>query len=333
MKTLIIAEAGVNHNGDLKTALSMVDFAKNSGADIVKFQTFIAKNLVTNNAPKANYQIASNSHETQIQMLEQLQMSESMHIELLNYCKAMRIDFLSTAFDLESIDFLQSIGQSLFKIPSGEITNLPYLRHVAKVAHEVILSTGASNFDEIECALEILYKNGQTNESITVLHCTTAYPAPMIDVNLMAMQKIANTFNVKVGYSDHTLGIEVPIAAVALGATTIEKHFTLDRNMSGPDHKASLEPDELKMMVNSIRNIEKALGSGVKTPMQSELENIEIIRKSIVAKNSILKGEIFTFDNLTTKRPATGLSPMLWDSVIGKAATRNYSTDEKINLE
>jgi N,N'-diacetyllegionaminate synthase len=333
MNTLIIAEAGVNHNGDLKTALSMIDVAKNSGADIIKFQTFIAKNLVTNNAPKANYQIASNSHETQIQMLEQLQMSESMHIELLNYCKAMKIDFLSTAFDLESIDFLQSIGQSLFKIPSGEITNLPYLRHVAKVAHEVILSTGASNLDEIECALEILYKNGQTNESITVLHCTTAYPAPMIDVNLMAMQKIANTFNVKVGYSDHTLGIEVPIAAVALGATTIEKHFTLDRNMSGPDHKASLEPDELKMMVNSIRNIEKALGSGVKTPMQSELENIEIIRKSIVAKNSILKGEIFTFDNLTTKRPATGLSPMLWDSVIGKAATRNYSTDEKINLE
>jgi N,N'-diacetyllegionaminate synthase len=333
MNTLIIAEAGVNHNGDLKTALSMVDFAKNSGADIVKFQTFIAKNLVTNNAPKANYQIASNSHETQIQMLEQLQMSESMHIELLNYCKAMKIDFLSTAFDLESIDFLQSIGQSLFKIPSGEITNLPYLRHVAKVAHEVILSTGASNLDEIECALEILYKNGQTNESITVLHCTTAYPAPMIDVNLMAMQKIANTFNVKVGYSDHTLGIEVPIAAVALGATTIEKHFTLDRKMSGPDHKASLEPDELELMVNSIRNIEKATGSGVKTPMQSELENIEIIRKSIVAKNSILKGEIFTFDNLTTKRPATGLSPMLWDSVIGKVATRNYSTDEKINLE
>ena len=333
MKTLIIAEAGVNHNGDLKTALSMIDVAKNSGADIVKFQTFIAKNLVTNNAPKANYQISSNSHETQIQMLEQLQMSESMHIELLNYCKAMKIDFLSTAFDLESIDFLQSIGLSLFKIPSGEITNLPYLRHVAKVAHEVILSTGASNLDEIECALEILYKNGQTNESITVLHCTTAYPAPMIDVNLMAMQKIANTFNVKVGYSDHTLGIEVPIAAVALGATTIEKHFTLDRKMSGPDHKASLEPDELKMMVNSIRNIEKASGSGVKAPMQSELENIEIIRKSIVAKNSILKGEIFTFDNLTTKRPATGLSPMLWDSVIGKVATRNYSTDEKINLE
>jgi N,N'-diacetyllegionaminate synthase len=333
MNTLIIAEAGVNHNGDLKTALSMIDVAKNSGADIIKFQTFIAKNLVTNNAPKANYQIASNSHETQIQMLEQLQMSESMHIELLNYCKAMKIDFLSTAFDLESIDFLQSIGQSLFKIPSGEITNLPYLRHVAKVAHEVILSTGASNLDEIECALEILYKNGQTNESITVLHCTTAYPAPMIDVNLMAMQKIANTFNVKVGYSDHTLGIEVPIAAVALGATTIEKHFTLDRKMSGPDHKASLEPDELELMVNSIRNIEKATGSGVKTPMQSELENIEIIRKSIVAKNSILKGEIFTFDNLTTKRPATGLSPMLWDSVIGKVATRNYSTDEKINLE
>jgi N,N'-diacetyllegionaminate synthase len=333
MKTLIIAEAGVNHNGDLKTALSMIDVAKNSGADIVKFQTFIAKNLVTNNAPKANYQIASNSHETQIQMLEQLQMSESMHIELLNYCKAMKIDFLSTAFDLESIDFLQSIGQSLFKIPSGEITNLPYLRHVAKVAHEVILSTGASNLDEIECALEILYKNGQTNESITVLHCTTAYPAPMIDVNLMAMQKIANYFNVKVGYSDHTLGIEVPIAAVALGATTIEKHFTLDRKMSGPDHKASLEPEELKMMVTSIRNIEKAKGSGVKIPMQSELENIEIIRKSIVAKNSIKKGEIFTFDNLTTKRPASGLSPMLWDSVIGKVATRNYSTDEKINLE
>jgi N,N'-diacetyllegionaminate synthase len=333
MKTLIIAEAGVNHNGDLKTAFNLIDVAKKSGSDIVKFQTFTAKSLVTENAPKAKYQIDLNSNETQIQMLERLQMSESMHIELINYCKAIKLEFLSTAFDLDSVDFLQKLGQTRFKIPSGEITNLPYLRHVAKVAHEIILSTGGSNLDEIESALEILYKNGQTNESITVLHCTTAYPVPMLDVNLNAIQQIAKTFNVKVGYSDHTLGIEVPIAAVALGATTIEKHFTLDRKMSGPDHKASLEPDELEMMVTSIRNIEKATGSGLKIPAQSEIENIKIVRKSIVAKNAILMGEMFTSENLTTKRPATGLTPMLWDSVIGKIATQNYSTDEMINLE
>ena len=333
MKTRIIAEAGVNHNGDLKTAFKMIEVAKKSGSDIVKFQTFIPENLVTKNAPKAKYQIASNIDETQIEMLKQLQMNESMHVNLIDYCKEIGIEFLSTAFDLESIDFLRNLGQSLFKIPSGEITNLPYLCHVAKIANEIILSTGASTLNEVENALEILYKYGQTKESVTVLHCTSAYPAPMSDVNLKAIQQIAQNFEVKVGYSDHSLGIEVPIAAIAFGATTIEKHFTLDRTMSGPDHKASLEPDELEKMVVSIRNIEEAIGNGIKIPMQSEIENIEIIRKSIVTKKSILIGDTFTSENLTTKRPATGVSPMLWNSVIGKTANRNYEADEMITLE
>ena len=333
MKTRIIAEAGVNHNGDLKTAFKMIEVAKKSGSDIVKFQTFIPENLVTKNAPKAKYQIASNIDETQIEMLKQLQMNESMHVNLIDYCKEIGIEFLSTAFDLESIDFLRNLGQSLFKIPSGEITNLPYLCHVAKIANEIILSTGASTLNEVENALEILYKYGQTKESVTVLHCTSAYPAPMSDVNLKAIQQIAQNFEVKVGYSDHSLGIEVPIAAIAFGATTIEKHFTLDRTMFGPDHKASLEPDELEKMVVSIRNIEEAIGNGIKIPMQSEIENIEIIRKSIVTKKSILIGDTFTSENLTTKRPATGVSPMLWNSVIGKTANRNYEADEMITLE
>lgn len=333
MKTRIIAEAGVNHNGDLKTAFRMIEIAKKSGSDIVKFQTFIPENLVTKNAPKAKYQLASNIDESQIEMLKQLQMDESMHVELINYCKVIGIEFLSTAFDSESIDLLRNLGQTLFKIPSGEITNLPYLCHVAKVANEIILSTGASTLKEIENALEILYKYGQTKDSVTVLHCTTAYPAPMLDVNLKAIQQIAQKFEIKVGYSDHTLGIEVPIAAIAFGATTVEKHFTLDRTMSGPDHKASLEPEELEKMVVSIRNIEKAIGNGIKIPMQSEIENIEIIRKSIVTKKSISIGDTFTSENLTTKRPATGISPMLWNSVIGKTATRDYENDEMISLE
>ncbi len=333
MKTRIIAEAGVNHNGDLNTAFKMIEVAQKSGSDIVKFQTFIPKNLVTKNAPKAKYQLASNINETQIRMLKKLQISKSMHTDLINYCKEIKIEFLSTAFDLESIEFLRNLGQTLFKIPSGEITNLPYLRHISEVANEIILSTGASNLNEIKNALEVLYKHGQTKETVTVLHCTTAYPAPMVDVNLKAIQQISHNFKVKVGYSDHTLGIEVPIAAVAFGASTIEKHFTLDRTMSGPDHKASLEPDELEKMVISIRNIEKAMGNGLKIPMQSEIENIEVIRKSIVARKPILIGDLFTSENITTKRPATGLSPMLWDKIIGKTATRNYEIDEMISLE
>jgi N,N'-diacetyllegionaminate synthase len=333
MKIRIIAEAGVNHNGDLALAKRLVDIAKKSGSDIVKFQTFKADRLVTLNAPKAKYQQVDNENESQFQMLEKLQISESMHLELLAYCNNVGIKFLSTPFDIESADFLSSIGQTLFKIPSGEITNYPYLRHVARIAGEVILSSGASTLNEIGSALDILYKNGQRPESVTVLHCTSAYPAPMNDVNLLAIKEIKNKFNINVGYSDHTLGIEIAIAAVALGATTIEKHFTLDHNLPGPDQKTSLEPNELIKMVESIRNIEIALGSGNKSPKQSEFENLNLIRKSIVAKSNIFAGEVFSNENLTTKRPGNGLSPMHWESVIGKIAIRNFEIDELIDLE
>ena len=333
MKIRIIAEAGVNHNGDLALAKRLVDIAKISGSDIVKFQTFKADRLVTLNAPKARYQLVENENESQFQMLEKLQISESMHLDLLAYCNNVGIKFLSTPFDIESADFLSSIGQTLFKIPSGEITNYPYLRHVARIAGEVILSSGASTLNEIGSALDILYKNGQQPENVTVLHCTSAYPTPMNDVNLLAMKEIKNKFKVNVGYSDHTLGIEIAIAAVALGATTIEKHFTLDHNLPGPDQKTSLEPNELIKMVESIRNIEIALGSGNKSPKQSELENLNLIRKSIVAKLNIVAGEVFSNENLTTKRPGNGLSPMHWESVIGKIAKRNFEIDELIDLE
>ena len=333
MKIRIIAEAGVNHNGDLTLAKNLIDIAKKSGSDIVKFQTFKADRLVTLNAPKARYQLVDNETESQFQMLEKLQISESMHLDLLAYCNNAGIKFLSTPFDIESADFLSSIGQTLFKIPSGEITNYPYLRHIARIAGEIILSSGASTLNEIGSALDVLYKNGQQPETVTVLHCTSAYPAPMTDVNLLAIKEIKNKFNVNVGYSDHTLGIEIAIAAVALGATTIEKHFTLDHNLPGPDQKTSLEPSELNKMVEAIRNIEIALGNGSKSLQQSEFENLDLIRKSIVAKSNIFAGEVFSDQNLTTKRPGNGLSPMNWVSVIGKIATRNFEIDELIDLE
>ena len=332
MKTLIIAEAGVNHNGDLEIAKSLIEVAKNAGADFVKFQTFKANQLVTKKAPKARYQVGvSDTGETQFEMLKNLELSDLMHRELMEKSKEQGIGFLSTAFDNESASMLFSMGQNIFKIPSGEITNLPYLRHIGGFGKRVILSTGMSTLGEVKEALAVLVTSGIPKSQITVLHCASAYPAPLIDVNLLAMRTIKEDLNVEVGYSDHTLGIEVSIAAVALGATVIEKHFTLDRNLPGPDHKASLEPDELNSMVAQIRNIEQALGDGMKRPMPSELENLELARRSIVAKCSIREGEIFSELNLSTKRPGTGISPMDWDRLIGSEATRNFDEDELID--
>ena len=333
MKTLIIAEAGVNHNGDMSLAKKLVDTAAESGADLVKFQTFSADRLATHFAHKAEYQKSETGEtESQHAMLRKLELTEEMHVQLIAHCKSRTIGFLSTGFDIESVDLLNRLGQELFKIPSGEITNLPFLQHIGGLRKRVILSTGMSTMDEIESAISVLENSGTPRNKVTVLHCTTAYPAPMSDINLSAMQSIKSALNVEIGYSDHTLGIEIPIAAVALGATVIEKHFTLDRNMPGPDHKASLEPAELKAMINAIRNIEQALGDGVKRLMPSEVENIVIARKSIVACQSISKGEIFSSENITAKRPNNGISAMQWDEVIGKAAKRDYSTDEFIEL-
>lgn len=332
MKTLIIAEAGVNHNGNLDMAKKLIDIAAYAGADIVKFQTFNADRLVTHDAAKADYQLfTQNSSESQHEMLRLLELTESMHRELVSHCTSQNIKFLSTGFDIESVNLLVGLGQECFKIPSGEITNLPYLRHIGKIAKDVILSTGMSNMDEIESAMQILEESGTKRSSITVLHCTTAYPAPMSDVNLNAMQSIRSRLKVAVGYSDHTLGIEIPIAAVALGATIIEKHFTADRSLPGPDHKASLEPAELKAMIDAIRNIERALGDGVKRLMPSEFSNLPIARKSIVASAPIKKGDIFTEHNLTTKRPGTGISPMEWSRLLGSKANRDFLADELID--
>ena len=334
MKTLIIAEAGVNHNGELEIAKRLVDIAADSGADIVKFQTFKADRLVTKNASKADYQIAATGNkESQHAMLKKLELSDEMHRELISYCKFRSIEFLSTGFDIESIDYLISLGQKLFKVPSGEITNLPYLQHIGQQRCKVILSTGMSVMKEIEEAVKILEISGTPRKNITVLHCTSAYPAPMEDVNLFAMKEIGNFLDVAVGYSDHTLGIEISIAAVALGARVIEKHFTLDRNMEGPDHKASLNPNELKSMVRGIRNIEIALGDGKKRVMPSESKNITKARKVIVANLEIEKDELFSPENLTTKRANSGISPMLWNNVIGKRATRHFKKNESIELE
>ena len=331
MKVLIIAEAGVNHNGDLKIAKKLVDAAAEAGADLVKFQTFNADRLVTNAARKAAYQIqATGSRESQHEMLRRLELTEDMHQELIAHCAARNIGFFSTGFDIKSVDLLMSFGQNHFKIPSGEITNLPYLRHIGQLGRPVILSTGMATMEEIKSALQILENSGTPKKSITVLHCTTEYPTPIPEVNLRAMISIRDNFGVKVGYSDHTLGIEVAIAAVAMGATVIEKHFTLDRNLPGPDHKASLEPKELKAMVAAIRSIEVALGDGIKRPTPSEAQNIPVVRKSIIASKSIQLGEVFTAKNLTTKRPGTGISPMRWDEVIGKTAIRSFSADELI---
>ena len=331
MKVLIVAEAGVNHNGSLETAKQLVDAAVEAGADMVKFQTFSADQLVTTSAPKANYQNqATDSAETQHTMIHKLELSREMHEELIEYCQQQGIDFFSSGFDTQSIDLLVELGQVRFKIPSGEITNLPYLRYVGHYGKPVILSTGMANLGEIEAALEVLEISGTLRKQITVLHCNTEYPTSMVDVNLRAMLSIRNAFGVEVGYSDHTLGIEVPIAAVALGATVIEKHFTMDRSLPGPDHQASLEPDELKAMVHAIRNIEKALGDGIKRPSPSELKNKPIARKSLVAAIAIRAGECFTGTNLTVKRPGTGISPMRWDEIIGCSAKRDFEADELI---
>lgn len=327
----IIAEAGVNHNGDMTLAKKLIDEAKNAGANAVKFQTFKAEKLVTKSAMKADYQTKNDKNsQSQFEMLKKLELTYDNFEELLHYCKEVGVDFLSSAFDLESIDFLNSLGMPLFKIPSGEITNLPYLKKIALTGKQVILSTGMSTYGDIEDALEVLHENGA--KDMVVLHCNTEYPTPMGDVNLRAMNSIKEAFNVEVGYSDHTEGIEIPVAAVALGGVVIEKHFTLDKNMDGPDHKASLNPKELADMVEAIRNVEKALGNGVKSLSNSEKNNLDIVRKSIIADKFIAEGDIFTEENLTVKRPGTGISPMNWESIIGKKANKSFEEDEVITL-
>lgn len=331
MSVFIIAEAGVNHNGRLELAKKLIDKAKDAGVDCVKFQTFISKNMVSKNAVKAEYQKQQNGEEeSQHDMLKKLELSFNDFIEINKYCESKDIEFMSTAFDFESIDFLDSIGMGTWKIPSGDITNLPYLMKIANLNKPVIISTGMSTMDDIRSAVDVLKDNGVGE--LTVLHCTTEYPTLFNDVNLKAMITIKDEFDVQVGYSDHTKGIEVAIAAVALGAKVIEKHFTLDRRMEGPDHKASLEPDELKLMVDSIRNIESALGDGIKQPAESEKKNIAVARKSIIAKKNIKVSEIFTEDNLTIKRPGDGISPMRWFDIIGKVSSKDFEEDELIEL-
>ncbi len=332
-QAIIIAEAGVNHNGSIELAKQLIDVAVEAGVDYVKFQTFKTENLVTKSAKKADYQQKNTKNDnSQYEMLKRLELSTEQHFELIKYCNSRGVKFLSTAFDLESIDFLASLHLGLWKIPSGEITNYPYLKRIAQYGQPVILSTGMSTMQDIQAAVEVLVHHDIKKSQITVLHCNTQYPTPMQDVNLLAMNIIAKGIGVKVGYSDHTLGIEIPIAAVALGATVIEKHFTLDRNMDGPDHKASLEPDELKAMVAAIRNVEKALGSPEKIVSASECENMSVARKSIVASRFITKGEPFTGENLTVKRPGNGISPMRWEEIVGKIAVRDFNEDELIEL-
>ena len=333
-RTLIIAEAGVNHNGDIAKAKALIDKGAEGGVDYVKFQTFKAGNLVTKQAKRAAYQDRNTQdNDSQYEMLKKLELSQAVHQELIDYCAQKGVKFLSTGFDFESLEFLAGLGITIAKVPSGEITNLPYLRKVATLFPEVILSTGMANITEIKDAVKVLTDNGVSKDKITVLHCNTEYPTPMEDVNLKAMLHIQRELGVPVGYSDHTLGIEVPIAAVALGATVIEKHFTLDKTLPGPDHKASLEPDELKAMVSAIRNIEKAIGgSGLKEVSKSEEKNKPIARKSIVAATNIAKGEVFSTKNLTVKRPGIGISPMQWDEVIGKEAKQSFQEDDLIEL-
>ena len=328
---IIIAEAGVNHNGSIKLAKRLIDSAKNAGADFVKFQTFKAEKLVTKNADKAQYQKdLTDSDQSQFQMIKKLELDLGAHKELINYCKQKNIEFLSTAFDHDSINLLNSLKIPFFKIPSGEITNLPYLRHIAQLGKPIIMSTGMSTLDEVGDALSVLIKSGMQKNKITIMHCNTEYPTPMIDVNLKAMLTIKNKFGVRVGYSDHTLGIEIPSAAVALGGEIIEKHLTLSRNMSGPDHAASLEPHEFEAMVKAIRNIERAMGNGIKCPSESEVKNIGIVRKSIIANLKIKKGETLTESNLTIKRPGSGISPMKWDQLIGSKSDKDYNKDDII---
>ena len=329
-RVLVIAEAGVNHNGKLDIAMKLAETAKKCGADIVKFQTFNVNKLVSKYAQMAEYQKRNmGSEDTQAAMLNRLALSEDNFVQLYDYCKNIGIGYLSTPFDIDSVRFLNDI-QDMWKIPSGEITNYPYLVEIAKTGKDIILSTGMATLDEVKDAWDVLHETGSGN--VTLLHCTTEYPAPYEDINLKAMKTLQETFHCPVGYSDHTKGIEVPIAAVAMGAEIIEKHFTLDKTMEGPDHKASLEPYELKNMVDAIRNVESSIGTGEKKPSDSEVKNIEIVRKSIVAAKDIRTGELFTEENLTTKRPGTGISPMKWSDVIGMKANRDYSKDELIEI-
>lgn len=333
--TIIIAEAGVNHNGSIELAKQLVDNAVEAGVDYIKFQTFKASKLVTKAAKQAEYQQKNigRGGDSQYQMLKKLELSPENHEVLIAYCKEKGINFFSTAFDFDSIEYLHSLDLGLWKVPSGEVTNYPFLKRVATYNEKTILSTGMCEMSDVRAAVEALYKNGLSKENLILLHCNTEYPTPFEDVNLKAMDALRKEFGVEVGYSDHTKGIEVPIAAVALGATVIEKHFTLDRNMEGPDHKASLEPDELKTMVSAIRNIEEAIvGDGTKHVSESERKNIAIARKSIVAARDIKKGELFSEENLTVKRPGTGISPMRWEDVIGTKAVRDFCEDELIEI-
>lgn len=333
MSVVIIAEAGVNHNGDIEKAKALVDVAASSGADFVKFQTFTADDLVIKSAPKAEYQEKNDGiSETQYAMLKRLELTHEMHIQLLEHCNYRGIKFLSTGFDIKTVNYLSSLELPLIKIPSGEITNLEYLRHVGSLGRDIILSTGMANLGDIELAIKALEDSGTPKDNITVLHCTTNYPTPMSEVNLRAMCAIRQAFQVKVGYSDHTAGIEVSVAAVALGAQVIEKHFTLDKTLPGPDHLASLEPVELKQLVDCVRNIENAMGDGIKAPTEVEKKNMLIARKSLVAAKKINSGDVFTQENITAKRPGTGISPMRLDDVIGRMAHRTFEENELIEL-
>lgn len=332
MSALIIAEAGVNHNGDVELARQLVAQAALAGANMVKFQTFVTGKNISRQAPKAEYQKnATGSTEGQYEMVRKLELSRHNHEVLVDECRKHGIGFFSTAFDCDSFDLLVELGVEMVKIPSGEITNLPFLRHASRLGMPLLLSTGMANLGEIEAAIDAIEQAGTPRERITVLHCTTEYPAPMQEVNLRAMASMGQAFGVEVGYSDHTPGIEIPVAAVALGAKVIEKHFTLDRCMPGPDHRASLEPDELRAMVQAIRNIELAMGDGIKRPTSSELKNRAVARKSLVASRPIATGERLGPDNVATKRPGSGISPMRWDDVCGRLATRAYDTDELID--
>jgi len=334
LKTIVIAEAGVNHNGSIETAKKLIDVAASAKVDFVKFQTFKAENLATKSADKAKYQKdLTDNKESQFEMLKKLELDFESHIELIKYCSHKKIKFLSTPFDIDSLNMLLKLDIPLIKIPSGELTNLPLLREIGKTKKPIIMSTGMATLDEIDSALKILYNSGAKKNKITVLHCNTEYPTPIKDVNLNAMLTIKKELKVAVGYSDHTLGIDISLAAVVLGATIIEKHFSLDRMQPGPDHKASLMPDELINLVRSINKIEKALGNGEKTPSPSEKKNLFIARKSIVAKKNIDKNKFFTEQNLTTKRPGTGMSPMKWNKIIGQKSKKNYKIDEFIYEE
>ncbi|WP_257659166.1 N-acetylneuraminate synthase [Parapedobacter lycopersici] len=333
-KVLIIAEAGVNHNGDIKLAKKLIDSAVDAGADIVKFQTFIAENVISKNAIKADYQKAvTGEEESQLEMVKKLQLKFNDFRDLEKYCGEKGIQFLSTPFDMDSIEFLADLNKGIWKVPSGEITNFPYLKKIGGYNEKVILSTGMSTLGEIERAIDIIVKAGTSKDNITLLHCNTEYPTPMRDVNLKAMLTIKNAFATPVGYSDHTLGIEVPVAAVALGAKVIEKHFTLDKNMEGPDHRASLDPAELKQMINAIRNIEQALGNGTKTPSESERKNIEIARKSVHIARNLRKGHVLSEDDLTVKRPGNGISPILIDEIIGCKLRSDMTKDAMLQLK